>query len=253
MYTIDGNRPSGRHAINQRAKQSFTPMRMAEKLPLDRSYAEPAESRVFVVDDDASLQEALKGLLESVGFTVETFPSTASFCERARPDTPSCLILDVRLKGESGLEFQNWAAANDLAMPIIFMSGYGDIEMSVRAMKAGAVNFLAKPFRDQDMIESVAEALDRDAHRLARYRQTRQLREQFASLTPRERDIAMLVAAGYMNKAAASKLELSEMTVKIYRARAMKKLAARTTAELVRKIRTLQIDNEVQAGNCAVA
>ncbi|HKR47264.1 MAG TPA: response regulator [Paraburkholderia sp.] len=210
----------------------------------NRVCTEPAASKVFVVDDDEKLREGLKSLLESVGFHVETFPSTALFCQRVQADIPSCLILDVRLKGESGLEFQDWAAENEIVMPIIFMSGYGDIEMSVRAMKGGAVNFLTKPFREQDMIESVTEALQRDAARLMKLNQSSTLREQFSTLTPRERDIAMLVAAGYMNKAAASKLELSEMTVKIYRARAMKKLAARTTAELVRKIRTLQIEGD---------
>ncbi|WP_415774103.1 response regulator transcription factor [Paraburkholderia sp. J8-2] len=184
-----------------------------------------------------------------MGFHVETFPATAQFCERVQADIPSCLILDVRLKGESGLEFQAWAAENEIVMPIIFMSGYGDIEMSVRAMKGGAINFLTKPFREQDMIESVTEALQRDAARLMRLSQSSTLRERFSTLTPRERDIAVLVAAGYMNKAAASKLALSEMTVKIYRARAMKKLAARTTADLVRKIRTLQIGGD--AGSIA--
>lgn len=209
-----------------------------------RACAEPAASKVFVVDDDEKLREGLRSLLESVGFDVETFPSTALFCERVQADIPSCLILDVRLKGESGLEFQEWAGENEIVMPIIFMSGYGDIEMSVRAMKGGAVNFLTKPFREQDMIESVTEALKRDAARLMKLRQSSTLREQFSTLTPRERDIAMLVAAGYMNKSAATKLELSEMTVKVYRARAMKKLAARTTADLVRKIRTLQIEGD---------
>jgi FixJ family two-component response regulator len=148
----------------------------------------------------------------------------------------------VRLKGESGLEFQQWAAANAMLMPIIFMTGYGDVEMSVRAMKSGAVNFLAKPFREQDMIEAVTEALERDAARLKAQTLAGTLREQFSTLTPRERDIAVLVAAGNMNKATASQLALSEMTVKIYRARVMKKLAARTTAELVRKVRALQLD-----------
>ncbi|WP_245641424.1 response regulator transcription factor [Paraburkholderia bannensis] len=241
MPIPESDRESGRHGVNRAVMGSLSPMSFEANGAANRICAEPAGSIVFVVDDDELLRDALKGLLESVGFHVETFASTAQFCERARADIPSCLILDVRLKGESGLEFQRWAAANDIVMPIIFMSGYGDIEMSVRAMKAGAINFLAKPFRDQDMIESVTEALDRDAVRLAKYRQASELREQFATLTPRERDIAMLVAAGYMNKAAANELELSEMTVKIYRARAMKKLAARTTAELVRKIRTLQL------------
>lgn len=251
MHTIDGDRESARDAANCSVMGLRSSTGFNAKGPVNRISAEPVEAKVFVVDDDEALQEALKGLLESVGFNVETFPSTAQFCARARADIPSCLILDVRLKGESGLEFQNWAAANDIGMPIIFMSGYGDIEMSVRAMKAGAVNFLAKPFRDQDMIESVTEALNRDAARLAKYRHTSQLREQFATLTPRERDIAMLVAAGYTNKASASELELSEMTVKIYRARAMKKLAARTTAELVRRIRALQVDSESRAGKFA--
>jgi FixJ family two-component response regulator len=246
MHTIDSDGESGRQVIKHGVNGSLSATYFDTNAMVSRISADPVESTVFVVDDDETLREALKSLLESVGFQVETFASTAQFLARARADVPGCLILDVRLKGESGLEFQNWAAVNDIVMPIIFMSGYGDIEMSVRAMKAGAVNFLSKPFRDQDMIESVTEALNRDAARIAKYRQTSQLREQFATLTPRERDIAMLVATGYMNKTAASELGLSEMTVKIYRARAMKKLAARTTAELVRKIRALQFGCELR-------
>jgi FixJ family two-component response regulator len=204
---------------------------------------------VYVIDDDDRLREALKSLLESVGFRVAAFASTSAFRAYARAEVPSCLILDVRLKGESGLEFQQWAAANAMLMPIIFMTGYGDVEMSVRAMKSGAVNFLAKPFREQDMIEAVTEALERDAARLKAQTLAGTLREQFSTLTPRERDIAVLVAAGNMNKATASQLALSEMTVKIYRARVMKKLAARTTAELVRKVRALQLDGAVASRN----
>ncbi|WP_310630864.1 response regulator [Paraburkholderia sp.] len=207
------------------------------------SHVQPeASAAVFIVDDDDSLRKALTSLLESVGFRVAAFASTSAFRAHAKADVPSCLILDVRLKGESGLEFQQWAAANALHMPIIFMTGYGDVEMSVRAMKGGAVNFLAKPFREQDMIEAVSEALERDAVRRKAQTLASTLREQFSTLTPRERDIAVLVAAGNMNKATASQLALSEMTVKIYRARAMKKLAARTTAELVRKVRALQLE-----------
>jgi FixJ family two-component response regulator len=235
---------NGRQAMRYGVNESMSPLGFDAVNQANRASAEPAASKVFVVDDDERLRTGLKSLLESVGFHVEAFASTAQFCERVESAIPSCLILDVRLKGESGLEFQDWAAENHIVMPIIFMSGYGDIEMSVRAMKAGAVNFLTKPFREQDMIESVTEALNRDAVRLMKHNQSSTLREQFATLTPRERDIAVLVAAGYMNKAAASELELSEMTVKIYRARAMKKLAARTTADLVRKIRTLQADGE---------
>lgn len=233
--------------MSSSANGSLSPSRFAAQIHASRAGAEPASSKVFVVDDDEKLREGLKSLLESVGFQVETFASTARFCERVQADIPSCLILDVRLKGESGLEFQAWATENEIVIPIVFMSGYGDIEMSVRAMKGGAVNFLTKPFREQDMIEAVNEALQRDTARLMKLSQSSTLREQFSTLTPRERDIAMLVAAGYMNKAAASKLELSEMTVKIYRARAMKKLAARTTADLVRKVRSLQLEGDAGA------
>ncbi|PVX85911.1 response regulator transcription factor [Paraburkholderia unamae] len=207
---------------------------------------EQMNSIVYVVDDDEGVRAALENLLESAGFEVQVFSSTSNFRAHERAETPSCLILDVRLKGESGLAFQEWALENRITIPIIFMTGYGDVEMSVQAMKGGAVNFLAKPFREQDMLEAVTEALTIDEARLKTRRLSEALRKMFSTLTPRERDIARLVAAGHINRVTAEKLGLTEMTVKIYRGRVMKKLSARSKAELVKKVRALCPDEESQ-------
>jgi FixJ family two-component response regulator len=191
-------------------------------------------SVVYVVDDDESTRFALSGLLRSVGLHVETFESSREFLAFPKYDAPSCLILDVRLRGESGLAFQEQIAKTDLRMPILFLTGHGDMEMSVKAMKAGAVDFFAKPFRQQDMLDAVAHALARDGERLASERSIASIRAAYESLTPREREVMAFVVAGLMNKQIAYELNLSEITVKIHRGQAMKKMAARSLPELVR-------------------
>jgi len=189
---------------------------------------------VFVVDDDPSVREALSSLFRSVDLQVELFGSTAEFLQRQRPDGASCLVLDIRLPGVSGLDFQTQLQQANIRIPIIFMTGHGDIPMSVRAMKAGAVDFLAKPFRDQDLLDAVTEALGRDAQRRACERRGRELKAAFDTLTSREREVMALVTTGLMNKQVAGQLGLSEITVKIHRGHAMKKMNARSLADLVR-------------------
>jgi FixJ family two-component response regulator len=200
------------------------------------------EPVVYVVDDDEAMRLALGGLLRSVGLRVETFESSQDFLAFPKFNAPSCLVLDVRLRGESGLAFQEQIAKNDVRMPIVFMTGHGDIEMTVKAMKAGAVDFFAKPFRDQDMLDAVANALARDGERIAAEQSSASLRAAYATLTPREREVMTFVVAGLMNKQIASRLKLSEITVKIHRGQVMKKLAARSVAELVRKSESLGVE-----------
>ncbi|MCO4865790.1 response regulator transcription factor [Cupriavidus sp. WGlv3] len=199
------------------------------------------EPVVYVVDDDESMRLALAGLLRSIGLRVETFDSSYEFLAFPKDDAPSCLVLDVRLRGESGLAFQEQIARSDLRMPIVFMTGHGDIPMTVKAMKAGAIDFLAKPFRDQDMLDAVANALARDGERLAAEQSSAALRTAYASLTPREREVMVFVIAGLMNKQIAGELNLSEITVKIHRGQVMKKMAARSVAELVRMSQALGV------------
>ena len=193
-------------------------------------------STVFVIDDDASLRAALKELFESVGLNVELFGSGESFLEHKRPDTPSCLILDVRLPGMSGLKCQEELAKAKIHSPVIFLTGHGDIPMAVRAMKAGAVDFLTKPFRNQDLLDAVAAALERDRARRLKEESHSGLRESFKSLSQREREVVARVAAGGLNKQIAADLGVSEVTVKVHRANAMRKLQAKSVAELVRII-----------------
>jgi len=189
---------------------------------------------VFVVDDDESMREALRSLLRSVKLRVETFGSAADLLRSKLPDVASCLVLDVRLPGLSGLDFQAELAKANMRIPIIFMTGHGDIPMSVQAMKAGAVDFLTKPFRDQDMLDAVAAALERDRNRRKDEQQLSDLRARFEALTEREREVMGLVTAGLMNKQIAGELGLSEITVKIHRGHVMRKMAARSLADLVR-------------------
>jgi FixJ family two-component response regulator len=189
---------------------------------------------VFVVDDDAGVLDALYSLLKSVGLQAELFASTAALLERKFPDTTSCLVLDVRLPGIGGLDFQNQLSRAGIHLPIIFMTGHGDIPMTVRAMKGGAVDFLAKPFRDQDLLDAVGLALEKDQRRRESDRAMADMRERFASLSPREREVLELVTTGLLNKQIASKMGLSEITVKIHRGHLMKKMSARTVAELVK-------------------
>ncbi len=189
---------------------------------------------VFVVDDDASVRDALSSLFRSVGLQVELFGSAPEFLQRKLPDVASCLVLDIRLPGVSGLEFQSQLAKAKNQIPIIFMTGHGDIPMSVRAMKAGASDFLAKPFRDQDMLDAVAAAIQRDRQARESERAASSLRASYELLTTREREVMALVTAGLMNKQAAAELGLSEITVKIHRGHVMKKMNARSLADLVR-------------------
>src|SRR3954468_20822888 len=196
---------------------------------------------VYVVDDDASMREAVSMLLRSVGLRVELFASAQEFLAFPRPDVPSCLILDVRLKGQSGLAVQEQIAAGELRVPIIFMTAHGDIAMSVKAMKAGAMDFLAKPFRDQDMLDAVASALGKDEERREADRSVPDLRRRYASLTPREREVMAFVASGLMNKQIAAEMNLSEITVKIHRGQAMKKMESRSLADFVLKAEALGV------------
>jgi RNA polymerase sigma factor (sigma-70 family) len=191
-------------------------------------------SWVFVVDDDPAVREALDSLFRSVDHKVALFASAAEFLQHKRPQDPGCLVLDIRLPGVSGLDFQDELRKADIRIPIIFMTGHGDIPMSVRAMKAGAVDFLAKPFRDQDMLDAVAAALRRDQQAREADKAQRTLREAFERLTTREREVMTLVTSGLMNKQVAGELGLSEITVKIHRSHAMQKMKARSLADLVR-------------------
>lgn len=194
---------------------------------------------VYVVDDDEAMRLAVRDLLRSVGLRVEIFESSHDFLAFPKLDVPSCLILDIRLRGESGLTFQEQIANNDVRIPIVFMTGHGDIAMTVKAMKAGAVDFLAKPFRDQDMLDAVANALARDGERLAAEQSNATLRAAYQSLTPREREVMTFVVAGMMNKQIAAEMNVSEITVKIHRGQVMRKMTARSVAELVRMSETL--------------
>lgn len=199
------------------------------------------QAAVFVVDDDAAVREALAALFQSVGLQVKTFASAQEFLQAKLPDCPSCLVLDVRLPGVSGLDFQSELLKADVQVPIIFMTGHGDIPMTVRAMKAGAVEFLTKPFRDQDMLEAVQLAHAKDRHRRELDQSTYRLRSDFETLTPREKEIMKLVASGLINKQIAGKIGLSEITVKVHRGSLMRKLGAKSLADLVRMAETLGV------------
>jgi FixJ family two-component response regulator len=189
---------------------------------------------VFVVDDDATIREGLRSLLRSVGLQVELFATTREFLERKRPDVPNCLVLDVRLPGMGGLDFQRQLAEAGIHIPIIFITGHGDIPMSVRAMKAGAVEFLTKPFRDQDLLDAIQVALEKDGARRRREGEITLIREHFESLTPREREILPLVVSGLLNKQIAAQIGTSETTVKVHRSQLMRKMGADSVANLVR-------------------
>jgi RNA polymerase sigma factor (sigma-70 family) len=195
---------------------------------------------VFVVDDDPSVRSSLKFLLSSVGLQVESFESAETFLQRKPPDAPSCLVLDVRLRGLSGLDFQRELAARDIRIPIVFVTGHGDIPMSVRAMKAGAIEFLTKPYRDQDLLDAVRVALERDRVRREQEKDLTDLRQRFESLTPREQEVISMVVSGMLNKQIAGELGTAENTVKVQRSRAMEKMNAQSFADLVRMIEKLK-------------
>ncbi|MFZ1938039.1 MAG: response regulator transcription factor [Terracidiphilus sp.] len=200
----------------------------------------PGIPTVFVVDDDPSIRSSLKFLIGTVGLQVEAFESTDSFLKRELRDAPSCLVLDVRLHGSSGLDFQRELAARNIHIPIIFITGYGDIPMSVRAMKGGAVEFLTKPFRDQDLLDAVRVALERDRVSRQREKGLKEIQQRFDTLTPREREVIPLVASGMLNKQIADALGTAENTVKVHRSRAMEKMHAQSLADLVRMIEKLK-------------
>jgi FixJ family two-component response regulator len=212
---------------------------------------EPASARepiVFVIDDDASMRRALTNLFQSVGLEVEVFGSAPELLQSKLPDAASCLVLDIRLPGVSGLDFQTELAKANIHIPIIFMTGHGDIPMTVRAMKGGAVDFLTKPFRDQDMLDAVVTAIERDRKRREVGKIVANLQALFETLTPREREILALVASGLMNKQIAAEIGLAEITVKIHRGHIMKKMGARSLADLIRMAETLGIRRTKPSG-----
>jgi RNA polymerase sigma factor (sigma-70 family) len=196
---------------------------------------------VYVVDDDHDVREGLDALLQSVGLKCKAFASTSEFLRNQLPDEPSCLVLDVRMPGLSGIDFQAELAGAKINIPIIFLTGHGDMPMSVKAMKAGAVEFLTKPVREQDLLDAVRVALDRDRAEREHDAKTRDLRARFNMLSQREQEIMRLVCAGLMNKQVAAEIGVSEVTVKVHRHNTMKKLGARSLAELVRMADSLGI------------
>jgi RNA polymerase sigma factor (sigma-70 family) len=198
-------------------------------------------SIVFVVDDDDSVRRALRRLIRSVGLQVELFSSAQEFLQRPRSDVPSCMILDVRLPGISGLDFQRRLAEDKIHIPIIFITGHGDIRMTVRAMKAGAVEFLPKPFNDQDLLDAIQLALERDRARRQQEAELVVWRERFQSLTPREREVAAMVVTGMLNKQIAAEIGTTENTVKAHRSRAMEKMQAQSLVDLVKMVERIQI------------
>ena len=193
-----------------------------------------AHSVVFVIDDDSALRESLEDLIGSVGLRVEAFASAPEFLRSKRPDVPGCLVLDVRLKGQSGLDLQKQMTQAGVDIPIIFITGHGDIPMTVQAMKAGAVEFLTKPFRDQDLLDAIQQALERDRKAREQRANMEELHSRYRSLTPREREVLALVVSGLLNKQIAGELGTSEASVKVHRQHVMEKIGAGSLAELVR-------------------
>jgi FixJ family two-component response regulator len=200
-----------------------------------------AEPVIFVIDDDSSVRRAITRLVESVGLRVELFASAQEFLHAKRPEAPSCLVLDVRLPDKSGLELQNELAGANINIPIVFITGHGDIPMSVRAMKAGAIEFLTKPFRDQDLLDAIQMGLERDRARQQRDTEIATLRQRFESLTPREREVLPRVVSGFLNKQIAYAIGASEATVKVHRSQLMRKMGASSLADLIRMAQKIGI------------
>ena len=200
----------------------------------------PVEAVVFVVDDDPAVREALCSLIRSVGLNAEAFASAQDFLNSPRPDAAACLVLDVRMPGLSGLDLQRELAGSGERIPIIFITGHGDIPMSVRAMKAGAAEFLPKPFRDQDLLDAIGQALERDEAARKERAAFAEIRGRYDKLTAREREVAPLIVRGMLNKQAAAELGISEITVKVHRRNVMRKMKARSLAELVRILEQLR-------------
>lgn len=198
---------------------------------------------VFVVDDDPAMREALQDLLASVGMDVRLFASTQDFMQAQRPDAPGCLVLDVRLPGASGLSFQEELPRAGVDLPVIFITGHGDIPMTVRAMKAGAVEFLSKPFRDQELLDAIDAAVERHRAQRREAALVAELRQRFAALTQREREIMALLSAGRVNKQIAAELGISEATVKVHRGQIMRKMQTKSLAQLVRIADTLGLSS----------
>ena len=214
---------------------------MTERPKSPREIASVETPIVFVIDDDESMRRALTNLFESVGLRVDTFGSASEFLQRRLPDVPSCLVLDVRLPRISGLDFQVLLEKAEIHIPIVFMTGHGDIPMTVRAMKAGAADFLAKPFRQQEMLDAVTAAIERDRMRRKDEKIVSSLRARFETLTPREQEILASVSAGLLNKQIAAELGIAEVTVKQHRGRVTKKMGTRSTAELLRAAEMLGV------------
>lgn len=202
----------------------------------------PSLSVVYIIDDDESLRAALSSLLRSVGFTAVGYPTVQAFLDSPRQNAPGCLVLDVRLPGTSGLDFQERLAAHGIDLPVILMSGHGDVPMTVRGMKAGALDFLPKPFRDQEMLDVVSKAIEKDTARRSARVGHDALVQRYASLSPREQEVMAHVVAGRLNKQIAGDLNLSEVTIKIHRGAAMRKMGARTLPDLVRMADALKRD-----------
>jgi FixJ family two-component response regulator len=200
-----------------------------------------ADATVFVIDDDPSVREAIENLVNSVGVRVEVFETAQAFLHSKRLDVPGCIVVDVRLPGLSGLDLQRELTTHNVTLPVIFITGHGDVPMSVRAMKAGALEFLTKPFRDQDLLDAIQEALERDRMIRRQRADAAKLRDRFEGLTSREREVMRLVVTGLLNKQVAGELGISEITVKLHRAQVMKKMGVNSLAELARMAERLGI------------
>lgn len=214
---------------------------MTERAKASHEGASVREPIVFIIDDDPSMRRALTNLFQSVGLAIEAFGSAPEMLRNKLPDVASCLVLDIRLPGLSGLDLQTELARANIHIPIIFITGHGDIPMSVRAMKGGAVDFLTKPFRDQELLDAVVAAIDRDRKRREIQKNVANLQSHFETLTSRERDVLALVSSGMLNKQIAAELGLAEITVKIYRGHVMRKMGARSLADLIRMTEALGI------------